>query len=85
MMFIILLWLAFLIVLEVKNENTVKQREKIIDAIAKWGLHTGGLELAVVYWDSMESYAETVFRLWDWGYERIVPKNVYDTIKPFIE
>jgi hypothetical protein len=33
----------------------------------------------------MESYNKTLYRLWDWGYKRIVPKEIYDRIKDYIE
>ena len=77
--------ICFLIMLIIKNENTFKQQKKIIKAIDKWYDNTGDVVMALNYLHSMEDYRKTLFRLWDWGCKRIVPKNVYHHIKPFIE
>jgi hypothetical protein len=37
-----------------------------------------------VNYDDMESYDETLFRLFDFGYKNILPKEKYDIIKPYI-
>jgi hypothetical protein len=33
----------------------------------------------------MEDYNKTLFRFWDWGYKRIVPKEIYNRIKDYIK
>lgn len=32
----------------------------------------------------MEDFRQTVYRLTDWGYKRILPKEKYELVKPFI-
>lgn len=38
-----------------------------------------------VDYDDMENYVVTLWRLWDWGYTRILPKDKFEIIKPYIE
>jgi hypothetical protein len=38
-----------------------------------------------VDYDDMESYDETLFRLFDFGYENILPKEKYEIIRPYIK
>lgn len=83
-MVVILLIVLFLIVVLIKNENTYIQHGKIMDAIDDFAYSTGNFWTAMMYMDSMEDYQKTLFRLWDWGCTRIVPKDVYNEIKPYI-
>lgn len=77
------------VILGIKNENTEKQRERIIEAIyvySKWAIFntdTTVHELINLY-ESMEPYDRTLLRLWDWGYKRILPSTEYEKIKPYI-
>lgn len=32
----------------------------------------------------METYDSTLWRLWDWGYTRILPKEKFELVKPYI-
>ena len=77
---------AFLIVLAFKNANTLKNRLKIIDAINRY--HTDCIRQwispSVEYGDE-EDYNTTLWRLWDWGYTRILPKDKFEIIKPYIK
>lgn len=67
----------------IKNENTHRQRAKIIIAIGNYlREHVEKDEICLFY--SMESYDRTLFRLWDWGYKNIVSKETYDKIKEFL-
>lgn len=34
---------------------------------------------------NLESFWCTLFRLWDWGYENILPKPDYELIKPYLQ
>lgn len=38
-----------------------------------------------VDYDDMEDYNNTLYRLWDWGYTRILPPEKFEIIKPYIE
>lgn len=87
--YILVLYCLFFIFLGIKNENTEKQRCRIIEAIyaySKWAIYntdTTAYELFKLY-ESMEPYGQTFLRLWDWGYKRILPSNEYEKIKPYI-
>jgi hypothetical protein len=39
----------------------------------------------LVDYNDEESYEKTLFRLWDWGYTRILPKDKFEIIKPYID
>lgn len=41
-------------------------------------------ELELIDYKDMECYAKTLFRLWDWGYTRILPKEKFEMIKRYI-
>lgn len=77
--------LLFLAVLMMKNDVTLDKRIKIIYAIRDYQvrcLYDGTSE--EVDWSDMESYDNTLWRLWDWGYTRILPKEKYKIVEPFI-
>lgn len=87
---VIALWLLFLLILIVKNFNTFEKRQKIINAIGAYlrcVIEEGGFYpySNAVDFDDMESYKKTFFRLWDWGYTRILPPEKFEIIKPFIK
>lgn len=75
-----------------KNNATLKARKIIIKAIYKY--QTDRLEnehlcgtpvIDEVDYCDMESYEKTLNRFYDWGYTRILPKDKFEIIKPFIE
>lgn len=68
-----------------KNENTCRMRIVIIDAIRdyKVDMYEKGLPILVDYTDK-EPYYSTLFRLWDWGYTRILPPEKFKIIEPYI-
>ena len=75
-----------------KSNATLKARIIIIEAIYKYQAdrieneHLCGTPVIdeVDYCD-MESYEKTLNRFYDWGYTRILPKDKFEIIKPFIE
>lgn len=81
---VLILCSVFGLILLVKNDNTYHQYMKILMAIHKYGNDTGEHSKAIEYMHSMKQYEVTLFRLWDWGCTRIVPKDVYEVIKPYI-
>lgn len=81
---VLILCLVFGVVLLFKNDNTYHQYMKILKAINKYGNDTGEHSKAIEYIHSMVQYEVTLYRLWDWGCTRIVPKDVYEVIKPYI-
>lgn len=70
-----------------KNENTFRNRSKILDAIYSYQMHL--LSLGIYdhsdLYSYMEPYDATFYRFWDWGYTRILPPNYFKLIEPFIE
>ena len=68
-----------------KLSNTAQARQKIMYAIdayvTEFDCPLKGLELL---WQ-MEDFDKTLFRLWDWGYKNILPKEDFELIKPYIE
>lgn len=82
-MFICLAWFLFCVLLLAKNINTFRQhvlistavRDYHLDLIAR-GVYDTLTNFPVDY-DDMESYGRTLWRLWDWGYKRILPRDKY--------
>ena len=72
-----------------KNETTFRARTRITDAIFKYHMHcivSNNYEGArLVAFEDMESYDATMYRIWDWGYTRILPPEKFELIKPFIK
>lgn len=70
-----------------KNYNACKNRCKIIDAICSYKLHLFSLGIFdhTDLYSKMESYDSTMYRLWDWGYTRILPPKYFWLVEPFIE
>lgn len=84
---ILLVMLAVGIFLVTKNENTYQKQMIVSYAIYLYAIdmiHRGIFE-SEVDWDDIESYMATLFRLWDWGYTRLLPPEKYEIIKPYIE
>ena len=73
-------------ILDFKNENTYENTCKISKAIyCYWAdCIVNGVKIIVDYEDQ-EEYEKTFWRLWDWGYTRILPKDKFEIIKPYIK
>lgn len=80
---IILLFGVFLLI---KNEITLRNRIKINEAIYDYlcACAVFDPDSAVDFTDT-EHYMRTLFRLWDFGYKRILPKDKFEVIKPYIK
>lgn len=76
--------LVFSIVMMFKADNTRKNQIKILMAIDDYGAETGDFLNCIRLLNSMESFERTLFRIWDWGYENILPKEDFEWIKPYI-
>ena len=77
--------LAFLILLAFKSENAYENHKKIIDALDAYANDAGNFADVLLMLDNMESYDKTIYRLWDWGYENILPQEDFELIKPYIK
>lgn len=77
------------LIFAVKNQATYLAHGKIIDAVfdyKMWCLdHCDFQAHKQVEFDDLESYNTTLFRIWDWGYTRILPPEKFELIKPFIK
>lgn len=81
--------LLFFIVLDLKNMNTAKNQIRILNAITdyqddcvKKDMYKEALNVTI---QDKEDYDKTFWRLWDWGYTRILPKDKFEIIKPYIK
>lgn len=89
-MIILLSILCFLLIaivfIYIKNFNTYNNHRIIDDAIFKYHIdciHKN--QMILVEYEDEEDYNETLFRIWDWGYTRILPKEKFEIIKPYID
>lgn len=57
--------------------DCIKSREYLINCIES-------NEVEAVNYGDMESYDKTLWRVWDWGYTRILPKEKFEIIKPYV-
>lgn len=85
----VILWFAivgmlFSVILLVKNEVTFKNHERIIDAIDAFAEENDAYRIALVLMHSMEDYYKTLWRWWDWGCTRILKKEDYELIRPYL-
>lgn len=84
---VIVLFLTFLYVIcmLIKVENASKNQEKILNAIYAYAQTTGDYDTALMALAAMEDYEETIYRLWDWGYKNILPKEYFELIESYIQ
>lgn len=70
----------------VKNANADKNHKIIIEAIHRYNLRKiKNYEFnALIDYDCMEEYNQTLWRLWDWSCKNIVPPEIYAEIYPYI-
>lgn len=70
----------------VKNNNTLNKRFIITNAIFEYNVDIiNGIVIgSLMSYDDIESYDRTLWRLWDWGYKHILPKDKYELIKGYI-
>lgn len=75
-----------ILLLFAKLVNTGFQYWKILDAILEYKLECiMENEPCYVEYDDLESLGRTFWRLWDWSDRRILNKDDYKIIKPYIE
>lgn len=84
---ILVLGVIFCVYMLFRNEYVFKNHMIIFNAIHMYRrdmIARGEFVNFKVNYDDMESYDETLFRLFDFGYKNILPKEKYDIIKPYI-
>ena len=85
--------LLFIVFMLVKHEIIRKNRLIISDAIHRYRMNViakhdfkNSFEPKYdVAFEDMEPYDKTFWRLWDWSYKRILPKDKFAIIEPYIE
>lgn len=86
---VLIICLLFFTILNFKNMNTAKNQIRILNAITdyqddcvKKDMYKEALNVTI---QDKEDYDKTLWRLWDWGYTRILPKDKFEIIKPYIK
>ena len=81
------LWVfLFAVFMMIREEITFKNHSKIIKAIRGYQCvcrSTG--RKSMVDYDDMEAFDQTMERVYDWGCKKILPKDKFELIKPFLE
>lgn len=81
------IWIAFWLLFIIKVHNSYKQQKLIMDSISTYVDHNQnlyGCKLGGNMLDSIEPLEKTLFRIFDWGYERILPDEYYQILRPYI-
>jgi hypothetical protein len=68
----------------IKSDNAAKNHMKILNAIELYVFETREYAKALEMFEHMESLSQTTNRIFDWGYENILPKEDLEWIKPYI-
>lgn len=69
----------------IKNQNTYNQHMKISNAIHRYNLYCIHNRIcSEVDYEDEEDYDKTFLRIFDWGYENILPKEKLKIIKGYI-
>ena len=76
--------IIYSVYLLIKVHNAYDNQMIILNAIIDYSDETGNIRKSIILMDNMEDLIKTVFRLWDWGYENILPKEDFELIKPYI-
>lgn len=77
--------LFFEVYMLIKCEVAFRQQVKIINAIGEFAEDgDGNYGEALRILSELEGLEDTMWRLWDWGYKNILPKDDYELIKPYM-
>lgn len=75
----------------IKNFVTRYHHARISDAIHEYHKeiidnhnYFKGYPVFQVEYEDIEEYEKTLFRFWDWSDKRILPKEKYEIIKPYL-
>ena len=73
------------LLLMIKIDNTGKNHHIIMKAIDAYVEETKDYTNGMALIEEMENFYETIFRFWDWGCEKILPKQYFELIEPYIQ
>ena len=77
--------IVVIVLIYAKIVNSGLQHWKILDAILDYKLECIMEEKpCYVEYDDCETLGETFWRLWDWSEKRILDKDKYQLVKPYI-
>lgn len=77
--------LLYNVLLVFKVNNAYKNQTKILDAIDRYADETKDFGKALCLLNNAEELDETIWRLTDWGYKNILPKEDFELIEPYIK
>lgn len=78
----------FVIVMMMKTAVTFWQQKRILDAVHRYNMNLigeGRWNESEVHFCDMENFDDTLWRLWDWGYKRILPAEKMAIIMPYLK
>ena len=82
---LLIVGLIFTVVMMFKNENTFINHMIITNSIYRYHKDHQDEYPWLVSYSDMEPYNKTTYRIWDWGYTRILPPDKFELIKPYIK
>jgi len=82
-----LIFLGLCLIFIIKSAVTCHHHCRISDAICRYCISMIDQNRFnyEVYYDDMEEFDTTLWRLWDWGYKRILPSDKFEIIKPYMK
>lgn len=82
----ITLFLTISVILAAKNDRTYRLQMLFIEAVGMYQMEklSKGEFTYEVEFDDLEEYNKTLFRMWDWGYTRILPPEKLEIILPYV-
>lgn len=80
------LFLTILVIFAAKNDRTYRLQTLFIEAIDMYQTEkiSKGEFTYDVEFDDLEEYNKTLFRMWDWGYTRLLPPEKLEIILPYV-
>ena len=72
----------------IRAEVTYRNQRIIGDAVYRYSMDMIDKDMFIqreVFFDDIESFERTMFRLWDFGYTRILPPDKFEIIRPYIK
>ena len=78
---------AFCLYMILKSENACSMHLKLLKAIDAYNISSIDKREydKIIPYDLLEDYDTTLWRLFDWGYTRILPPDILELVKPYIE